>query len=148
MATALDVEMLTVEVEDAAQELPLHVDAAAATIVTGPAGATGGAVNTALVPLAVSYGVTDPQLHGLFGSLHCTDHLTPPVGIVSLLTAALTAAWLLTVMVEAGCTRKLTLGGIAVMLMVARPGLPPGELAMGLADRFTTPPAGIVDGAV
>jgi hypothetical protein len=69
-------------------DVPLHVDDAAAVTVTGPEGGTGGATYVALEPLAVWYGVTDPQLQGLFGSLHCTDHCTPPGGSVSFATAA------------------------------------------------------------
>jgi hypothetical protein len=70
MVTVFEDVMLTVEIEEAVHEFALHVDAAAATMLTEPMGGTGGAVYTALVPLAVSNGVTEPQLHGLFGSLH------------------------------------------------------------------------------
>ena len=140
--------MTTVAFAVTPHEELLHVDAAAAVMVTGPDGGTGGALYVALDPLAVWYGVTEPQLHGLFASAHCTDHCTPPGGVLSFATAAITCTLASAATDAGGCCRKLTLGGIAVILIESSPGLPPGFCDFGVAAIVTSPPVGISGGAV
>lgn len=62
-----------------------------AVIVTDvPVDVTGGAVYTAVAPLAVCTGLVQPQPPGTVLS-HCTDQATPP-GVTSFVTATLTDA--------------------------------------------------------